>query len=46
MAWDYLSGKTPTFTDSSSKTTSVPVQIVTPQTLPAFLQKVKAGTAY
>jgi ribose transport system substrate-binding protein len=45
-AWAYLNGRTPTFTIPASKTISVPVELVTPQTLPAFLQRVKAGTAY
>jgi ribose transport system substrate-binding protein len=45
-AWTYLNGRTPTFTIPASKTISVPVELVTPQTLPAFLQRVKAGTAY
>jgi ABC-type sugar transport system substrate-binding protein len=46
VAWAYLSGQAPKFTTSSSKTISVPVELVTPQTLPAFLARVKAGTAY
>jgi ribose transport system substrate-binding protein len=46
LAWDYLSGKTPKFTDPATKTVSVPVELVTPATLPAFLERVKAGTAY
>jgi ribose transport system substrate-binding protein len=46
IAWADLNGKTPAFTSPSTKTTSVPVQLVTQQTLPAFLKKVKAGTAY
>jgi ribose transport system substrate-binding protein len=46
IAWDDLSGKTPKFTDPSTKTTSVPVQLVTQKTLPAFLKAVAAGTAY
>jgi ribose transport system substrate-binding protein len=46
LAWDYLSGKTPKFTDPATKTVSVPVELVTPATLDAFLERVKAGTAY
>ncbi len=46
LAWDYLSGKTPEFTDKATKTVSVPVELVTPDTLPAFMERVKAGTAY
>jgi ribose transport system substrate-binding protein len=46
LAWDYLSGKTPEFTDKATKTVSVPVELVTPETLPAFMERVKAGTAY
>lgn len=46
MAWDYLEGKTPKFTDPAKKIVSVPVELVTPQTLPAFMQRVKAGKAY
>jgi ribose transport system substrate-binding protein len=46
LAWKYLNGQAPTFTIPASKTISVPVELVTPQTLPAFLKRVKAGTAY
>ncbi len=46
MAWDYLNGKTPKFTDPATKTVSVPVELVTPKTLPEFEQRVKAGLAY
>lgn len=46
LAWDYLNGKTPKFTDPATKTVSVPVELVTPETLPAFMERVKAGTAY
>jgi ribose transport system substrate-binding protein len=46
LAWDYLSGKTPEFTDKATKTVSVPVELVTPETLSAFMERVKAGTAY
>lgn len=46
MAWDYLNGKTPKFTDPKTKTVSVPVELVTPKTLPEFLKRVKAGLAY
>jgi ribose transport system substrate-binding protein len=46
VAWAYLSGKKPHFTIPSSKTISVPVELVTPQSLPDFLKRVKAGTAY
>jgi hypothetical protein len=46
MAWAYLNGRTPKFTIPSSKTISVPVELVTPTTLPAFLKRVRAGTAY
>jgi ABC-type sugar transport system substrate-binding protein len=45
-AWAYLNGRAPQFTIPSSKTISVPVELVTPQTLPGFLNRVKAGTAY
>jgi hypothetical protein len=41
-----LSGEKPTFTDAATKTVSVPVELVTPQTLPEFMERVKAGTAY
>jgi ribose transport system substrate-binding protein len=46
VAWAYLHGQTPKFTTPATKTISVPVELVTPQTLPAFLKRVKAGTAY
>lgn len=46
MAWAYLDGKTPKFTDPAKKIVSVPVELVTPQTLPEFMQRVKAGKAY
>jgi ribose transport system substrate-binding protein len=46
LAWAYLNGRTPKFTISDSKTVSVPVELVTPDTLPAFLKRVQAGTAY
>jgi len=46
MAWAYLEGKTPHFTDPAKKIVSVPVELVTPQTLPDFMQRVKAGKAY
>ena len=46
MAGDYLEGKTPKFTDPAKKTVSVPVELVTPQTLPEFMARVKAGKAY
>ena len=46
MAWDYLNGKTPKFSDPATKTISVPVELVTPKTLPEFLERVKAGLAY
>ena len=46
LAWSYLSGEKPTFTDAATKTVSVPVELVTPQTLPEFMERVKAGTAY
>jgi ribose transport system substrate-binding protein len=38
IAWTYLSGKTPKFTQPSTKTYSVPVALVTPGTLAAFLK--------
>ncbi len=46
LAWDYLNGQTPKFTDAKTKTVSVPVELVTPNSLPEFLDRVKAGTAY
>jgi len=46
LAWSYLNGEKPTFTDPATKTVSVPVELVTPQTLPEFMERVKAGTAY
>jgi ribose transport system substrate-binding protein len=46
MAWAYLSGETPRFTDAATKTVNVPVELVTPQTLPEFMDRVKAGQAY
>jgi ribose transport system substrate-binding protein len=46
LAWTYLNGRTPKFTISDSKTVSVPVELVTPDTLPAFVKRVQAGTAY
>jgi len=46
MAWAYLEGKTPDFTDQAKKIVSVPVELVTPKTLPEFLERVKAGKAY
>jgi ribose transport system substrate-binding protein len=46
VAWAYLSGQTPNFTTPSTKTISVPVELVTPGTLPEFLKRVNAGTAY
>ena len=46
LAWAYLSGETPKFTDAATKTVNVPVELVTPQTLPEFLERVKAGQAY
>jgi ribose transport system substrate-binding protein len=46
MAWAYLDGKTPKFTGPAKKIVSVPVELVTPQTLPEFMERVKAGKAY
>lgn len=46
MAWAYLNGQTPKFTDAAKKTVNVPVELVTPQTLPEFNERVKAGQAY
>jgi ribose transport system substrate-binding protein len=46
MAWDHLEGKTPQFTDPAKKTVNVPVELVTPQTLPEFMKRVNAGKAY
>lgn len=46
MAWAYLNGKTPEFTDAPKKTVNVPVELVTPQSLPEFNERVKAGKAY
>jgi ribose transport system substrate-binding protein len=46
VAWAYLSGQTPNYTTPSTKTISVPVELVTPGTLPEFLKRVNAGTAY
>ena len=46
MAWAYLSGQTPAFTDAAKKIVNVPVELVTPQSLPEFNERVKAGKAY
>lgn len=46
MAWAYLEGKTPSFTDPAKKIVSVPVELVTPQSLPDFMKRVQAGKAY
>lgn len=46
LAWAYLNGETPKFTDPATKTVNVPVELVTPQSLPEFEQRVKAGQAY
>jgi ribose transport system substrate-binding protein len=46
LAWGYLNGKAPQFSEAATKTVSVPVELVTPETLPAFMDRVKAGTAY
>lgn len=46
MAWAYLDGKTPSFTDPTKKIVSVPVELVTPQTLSEFMERVKSGKAY
>jgi ribose transport system substrate-binding protein len=46
MAWAYLDGKTPSFTDPAKRIVSVPVELVTPQTLSEFMERVKAGKAY
>jgi ribose transport system substrate-binding protein len=44
LAWAYLNGKTPKFTDPN-KTYSVPVELVTPANLSNYLARVKAGKA-
>lgn len=46
MAWAYLSGQMPAFTDAAKKIVNVPVELVTPQSLPEFNERVKAGKAY
>ncbi len=46
MAWSYLNGEAPKFTDPATKTVNVPVELVTPQTLSGFMERVKAGQAY
>jgi ribose transport system substrate-binding protein len=46
IAWGYLNGITPKFSDPATKTVSVPLELVTPDTLPAFMARVKAGVAY
>jgi ribose transport system substrate-binding protein len=46
MAWAYLSGEKPAFTDPANKTVNVPVELVTPQSLAEFNERVKAGKAY
>jgi ribose transport system substrate-binding protein len=46
LAWAYLTGGTPEFTDAATKTVNVPVELVTPETLPEFMERVKAGKAY
>lgn len=46
MAWAYLNGQNPAFTDAAKKTVNVPVELVTRQSLPAFNERVKAGKAY
>jgi len=46
MAWAYLNGGKPEFTDAANKTVNVPVELVTPQSLAEFNERVKAGKAY
>ena len=46
IAWAYLNGQTPAFTDAAKKIVNVPVELVTPQSLPEFNERVKAGKAY
>jgi ribose transport system substrate-binding protein len=41
-----LNGKSLTFQHPAIKTQEIPVELVTPQNLKAFLKRVKAGTAY
>jgi ribose transport system substrate-binding protein len=41
MAWAYLNGEKPTFTDEATKTLNVPVELVTPDTLEAFKKNLK-----
>ncbi len=46
MAWAYLNGDKPNFTDVAARTVNVPVELVTPQNLPEFMERVKSGKAY
>jgi len=46
MAWAYLEGRSPDFTDPAHRTVDVPVELVTPRQLPEFLDQVKIGKAY
>jgi ribose transport system substrate-binding protein len=46
MAWAYLNGGKPEFTDAANKTVNVPVELVTPQSLAEFNERVQAGKAY
>ena len=46
MAWAYLNGDKPSFTDVATRTVNVPVELVTPQNLPEFMDRVKSGKAY
>ena len=46
MAWAYLNGDKPDFTDVATRTVNVPVELVTPQSLPEFMERVKSGKAY
>ena len=41
MAWAYLNGEKPTFTDEATKTLNVPVTLVTPDTLEEFKKNLK-----
>lgn len=41
MAWAYLNGEAPKFTDAATKTLNVPVKLVTPETLEEFKKNLK-----
>jgi len=46
MAWAYLEGHSPDFTDPAHKTMDVPVELVTARKLPEFMEQVRVGKAY